>query len=85
MSHAELELQMVLYVIEHDWLFGKLKTKEREMTETERRDDELEHARRMLATWERRAKLAATKVKLWKRRQARIEKQTYLETFVGVK
>ncbi len=80
--HAELELEMVRYVIEHGWLEGKLKPAERKrvpMSETERRDHRLEHARRMLAKWERKAKLSATKVKLWTRRQAQIEKRAYLK------
>lgn len=66
--HAELEFKMVRYVLEHGWLDGRLRSPEpTPPTLDERRARKLAHAERMLAQWERRQKIAETRVRFWKR------------------
>jgi hypothetical protein len=67
--HAELELEMVRYVVEHGWLDGRLRTAEpAPLSVDERRVKKLAHAQRMLARWEKKSKTAAQRVKRWRGR-----------------
>lgn len=69
--HAALEREMAEYVVSHGWLDGKLKPRppkpKAKPDPTARRAGRLALAEGILATWERKAKLAQTKVKRWRR------------------
>lgn len=69
--HADLEHRLITYVIEHDWLTGKLRKKPRAPkpppTKDELRAAKLMHAEARIADWKRKAKLADTKLKHWRR------------------
>lgn len=73
--HAELERKMVEHVLANGWLDGRLKTvKAPPLTVEEKRAARRAHAEQMLATWERRAKRATNKVRLWRARLRRAER-----------
>lgn len=69
--HAALEREMAEYVVRHGWLDGKLKSKppkpKAPPDPAAVRADRLAAARATLAAWERKLKLATTKVKRWRR------------------
>jgi len=69
--HAALEREMAEYVVRHGWLDGKLKSKppkpKAPPDPVAVRADRLAAARATLAAWERKLKLATTKVKRWRR------------------
>lgn len=67
--HAELELEIAQYVLAHGWLDGKLKPPATAaMPLDQRRARRLAHAQTMLATWERRAKIAQGRIRRWRGR-----------------
>lgn len=73
--HAHLEREMVEYVIARGWLDGTLKPKVRgKLTPEQRREGKLIRARSMVTKWERRSKLSTTKLKVWRRRVATLER-----------
>ena len=73
--HADLEYDLIRYVVDKGWLDGKLRRPPKpKPTAADKRAARLVVAEKHLATWERKAKLAATKVKKWKLQVRRLQK-----------
>lgn len=74
--HAELEMQMVAYVIGKGWLEGALKpVRKPAPTTDERRLTEYNHAVAQVLIWEARHRRAASRIKAWKRRERELARR----------
>lgn len=74
--HAHLEREMVEYVVTKGWLTGTLRSKPAVPLSTDqRRAKELKGAREAIVTWQRKQKLAGTKIKVWQKRVRTLERR----------
>ena len=67
-EHARLERRMIRVVIDRGWLHGKLKSQPKLVQVQDPRVEREARARQGLQRWERKLKLATTKVRQYRRR-----------------
>ena len=67
-QQADLELEMIKFVLQKDWLNGVLKTKVVVLTKDEKRQKKLKHYKDLINKWQRKQKLAITFIRKYNRR-----------------
>lgn len=71
-QHAELELEMVKYVLQQDWLKGSLKPKINVLSKDEKKQNKIKNLQSLIKRWEIKNKTTLTYLKKYKTKLKRL-------------
>jgi len=71
-QHAELELEMVKYVLNQDWLKGSLKPKTYILSKDEKKQNKIKNLQSLIKRWETKNKTTLTYLKKYKTKLKRL-------------
>jgi len=74
-QQAELELEIINYIISQDWLNGGLKSKVVVLTKEQKRQKKLDHYQKLISRWQTKMKLANTFVRKYNKKVKYLNKQ----------
>ena len=74
-QQAELELAMIKYAVEKNWLNGVLKPKVVILSKDEKRNKKLEHYQKLISKWQTKLKLANTFIRKYNKKVKYLNKQ----------